>query len=154
MKPVRNRGPVGFDKNVKINKKTVKRLLGYLFTPYKLQIITVLICLVVSSITGVVGSLFLRTLIDEYIEPLLLESAPVFSGLLKAITVMGVVYLIGIISTLIYTRVMAVVSQKVLKQIRDEMFSHMQKLPIKYFDTHSHGDVMSIYTNDTDTLVK
>ncbi len=152
MKPVRNRGPVGFDKNVKINKKTVKRLLGYLFTPYKFQIITVLICLVVSSITGVVGSLFLRTLIDEYIEPLLLESAPVFSGLLKAITVMGVIYLIGIISTLIYTRVMAVVSQKVLKQIRDEMFSHMQKLPIKYFDTHSHGDVMSIYTNDTDTL--
>ncbi len=152
MKPVRNRGPVGFDKNVKINKQTVKRLLGYLFTPYKFQIITVLICLVVSAVTGVVGSLFLRTLIDDYIEPLLLESAPVFSGLLKAITVMGIIYLIGIISTLIYTRVMAVVSQKVLKQIRDEMFSHMQKLPIKYFDTHSHGDIMSIYTNDTDTL--
>lgn len=152
MKPGRNRGPVGFDKNVKINKKTVKRLLGYLFTPYKLQIATVLICLVVSAVTGVAGSLFLKTVIDDYIEPLLLESAPVFTGLLNAIITMGVIYLIGILSTLIYTRVMAVVSQKVLKQIRDEMFEHMQRLPIKYFDTHSHGDVMSIYTNDTDTL--
>lgn len=152
MKPARNRGPVGFDKNVKINKKTVKRLLGYLFTPYKFQIITVLICLVVSAVTGVVGSLFLKTVIDDYIEPLLLESAPVFTGLLNAIMMMGAIYLLGILSTLIYTRVMAVVSQKVLKQIRDEMFEHMQRLPIRYFDTHSHGDVMSIYTNDTDTL--
>ncbi len=148
----RGRSPVGFDKNVKINKKTVKRLLGYLFTPYKLQITTVFICLVVSAVTGVAGSLFLKTVIDDYIEPLLLESAPVFTGLLSAIITMGVIYLIGILSTLIYTRVMAVVSQKVLKQIRDEMFEHMQRLPIKYFDTHSHGDVMSIYTNDTDTL--
>ncbi len=152
MKPGRNRGPVGFDKNVKINKKTVKRLLGYLFTPYKLQISTVFICLVVSAVTGVIGSLFLKTVIDDYIEPLLLESAPVFTGLLNAIITMGVIYLIGILSTLIYTRVMAVVSQKVLKQIRDEMFEHMQRLPIKYFDTHLNGDVMSIYTNDTDTL--
>lgn len=152
MKSGRNRGPVGFDKNVKINKKTVKRLLGYLFTPYKLQITTAFICLVVSAVTGVAGSLFLKTVIDDYIEPLLLESAPVFTGLLNAIITMGGIYLIGILSTLIYTRVMAVVSQKVLKQIRDEMFEHMQRLPIKYFDTHSHGDVMSIYTNDTDTL--
>ena len=148
----RGRGPVGFDKNVKINKKTVKRLLGYLFTPYKLQIITVFICLVVSAVTGVAGSLFLKTVIDDYIEPLLLESAPVFTGLFNAIMMMGAIYLLGILSTFIYTRVMAVVSQKVLKQIRDEMFEHMQRLPIKYFDTHSHGDVMSIYTNDIDTL--
>lgn len=148
----RGRSPVGFDKNVKINKKTVKRLLGYLFTPYKLQITTAFICLVVSAVTGVAGSLFLKTVIDDYIEPLLLESAPVFTGLLNAIITMGGIYLIGILSTLIYTRVMAVVSQKVLKQIRDEMFEHMQRLPVKYFDTHSHGDVMSIYTNDTDTL--
>ena len=152
MKPARNKGPVGFDKNVKISKKTIKRLLGYLFTPYKLQIITVFICLIVSAITGVAGSLFLKTVIDDYIEPLLLESAPVFTGLFNAIMIMGAIYLLGILSTFIYTRVMAVVSQKVLKQIRDEMFEHMQKLPIKYFDTHSHGDVMSIYTNDTDTL--
>lgn len=152
MKPGKNKGPVGFDKNVKINKKTIKRLLGYLFTPYKLQITTVFICLVVSAVTGVAGSLFLKTVIDDYIEPLLLESDPVFTGLLNAIITMGVIYLIGILSTLIYTRVMAVVSQKVLKQIRDEMFEHMQRLPIKYFDTHLNGDVMSIYTNDTDTL--
>ena len=105
-----------------------------------------------SAVTGVAGSLFLKTVIDDYIEPLLLESAPVFTGLFNAIMMMGAIYLLGILSTFIYTRVMAVVSQKVLKQIRDEMFEHMQRLPIKYFDTHSHGDVMSIYTNDTDTL--
>ena len=97
----RGRGPVGFDKNVKINKKTVKRLLGYLFTPYKLQIITVFICLVVSAVTGVAGSLFLKTVIDDYIEPLLLESAPVFTGLFNAIMMMGAIYLLGILSTFI-----------------------------------------------------
>ena len=91
-------------------------------------------------------------MIDDYITPLLVQAVPDFSGLLRVMIMMGGIYLIGVLATLFYNRFMAVISQSILKDIRDEMFSHMQTLPIKYFDTHSHGDVMSHYTNDTDTL--
>ncbi len=130
---------------------TVKRTLGYLLD-YKWQFAVVVVCLIVSALTGVASSLFLRTLIDDYITPLLLEAAPDYTGLLRAIITMAGIYLIGITSGLIYNRLMAVISQGVLRNIRDKMFSHMQTLPIKYFDTHTHGDVMSRFTNDTDTL--
>lgn len=133
-------------------KDTLKRLLGYIFKSYKLQFAVVLICIFLSSIAGVAGSLFIKVLIDDYITPLLLEANPVFDGLLRAISIMGVIFLVGIVSTLIQKIIMVVISQGVLKKIRDDMFSHMQTLPIKYFDTHTHGDVMSYYTNDTDTL--
>lgn len=139
-------------KGAKNKKKTLKRLLGYIFSDYKLQIFVVLICIVLSSLASVCGSMFLRILIDNHIEPLLLSDNPVFTGLIRAILTMGLIYFIGIISSYLYNVIMAVVSQKILKQIRDEMFSHMQSLPIKYFDTHTHGDIMSYYTNDTDTL--
>ena len=99
-----------------------------------------------------VSSLFIKILIDNYIVPLLGESDPDFAGLLGAIALMGSIYIIGILATLFYNRLMVVVEQGTLKKIRDRMFAHMQTLPIKYFDSHSHGDVMSRYTNDTDTL--
>lgn len=130
---------------------TVKRLLS-LMADYKLQIILVVICILLSAVAGAASSLFIQKLIDQYITPLLGKPSPDFTGLLQAILLMGGIYLIGILATLFYNRMMVVVAQGTLKKIRDRMFNHMQSLPIKYFDTHSHGDVMSHYTNDTDTL--
>lgn len=135
----------------KVDVNTIKRILSYL-SKYKLKLFIVLFCIIISSLTNVAGSMFLRILIDNYISPLLLESSPVLNGLLKAIIIMGGIYLIGITSGLLYSRLMVTISQGVLKNIRDKMFSHMQKLPIKYFDSHTHGDIMSHYTNDIDTL--
>ncbi len=135
----------------KINFKTIKRLLSYMGN-FKLHLILVFVCIIISTVANVSSSLFLQTLIDDYISPLLLEANPVFTGLLKAIAAMACLYLTGIISALIYNRTMAVIAQGTLKNVRDKMFSHMQTLPIKYFDTHTHGDIMSHYTNDTDTL--
>jgi len=135
----------------KINRKTVSRLLSYL-EAYRLRFILVLLCILTSAIAGVCASLFIQTLIDDYIAPLLLESVPDYSGLLRAIGIMAVVYLTGVGATLLYNRLMVTIAQGILKQIRDQMFERMQALPIRYFDTHSHGDVMSHYTNDTDTL--
>lgn len=138
-------------KKQQFDKKTLKRLLSYL-KAYKGRFIFVLVCILISAGASVLASLFLQTLIDEYITPLLVEAAPNFSGLLSAIILLGCIYLVGVLATLFYNRLMAVISQGILKKIRDDMFSHMQTLPIKYFDTHSHGNVMSHYTNDTDTL--
>lgn len=135
----------------KADMKALKRLMSYM-TRYKGKFILVLIFILLSSLTSVASSLFLKSLIDDFIAPLLLQAEPVFTGLLKAITTMGCVYMAGVLSTLIYNRLMVGIAQGVLKTIRDDMFSHMQELPIKYFDTHSHGDIMSHYTNDTDTL--
>lgn len=134
-----------------VNKETIKRLLSYL-KRYKLQIVFVVICIIISAATGVISSLFIQSLIDDYIAPLLLQAEPDFSGLIKAITTMAFLYIAGVCATLFYNRVMVVIAQGILKKIRDDMFSHMQTLPVKYFDTHTHGDVMSHYTNDTDTL--
>ena len=135
----------------KIDFTVVKRLFSYI-SRYKLKLLTVSIFILISSGVTAVSSLFLQVLIDNYISPLLLMSEPNFSGLLKAIIIMSVIYLVGTLSTLVYNVVMSSISQGVLKKIRDDMFSHMQTLPVKYFDTHSHGDIMSCYTNDTDTL--
>lgn len=134
------------------NRVAIKRLLSYVTGQYKVPFAFILVCILVSSLAGVAGSMFLKVVIDDYIAPLLLEANPVFAGLLQAILIMGAIYLAGVIATFIYNRLMVVIAQGVLKKIRDEMFSHMQSLPIKYFDTHSHGNVMSHYTNDTDTL--
>ena len=134
-----------------VNPNTVKRLLGYL-SVYKTRVILVVICILLSAIANVMSSLFIQRLIDDYISPLLLEANPVFDALFRAIVQMACIYVIGILASLIYNRTMAVISQGILKKIRDDMFAHMQTLPIKYFDTHTHGDVMSHYTNDTDAL--
>ena len=149
----RGRMPRGDGRKAKDVKGTLKRLFSYIGNGYKLHFTLVFICIILSSVAGVIGSLFLRTLIDDYIEPMLLSAGtPDFAPLLKAISIMALIYLTGLTSTWLYNFIMVSVSQGVLKTIRDDMFSHMQTLPIKYFDTHSHGDVMSHYTNDTDTL--
>lgn len=135
----------------KADMKTVKRVLKYLFA-YKWKLAFVMVCIIVSALAGVNGSKFLQTLVDDYIKPLMLESNPDLSGLLKDIIVVGIVYVLGALSTFAYNRIMVTVSQSVLKNIRDTMFAKMQTLPIKYFDTHSFGDTMSRYTNDIDTL--
>jgi len=132
-------------------KVTLERLMSYI-SAYKLKLVAVFVAIAVSSVAGVCGSLFIKTLIDDYIAPLLLEANPDFSGLLTTLIIMGVIYFSGAMATYIYNRLMITVAQGVLREIRDDMFEHMQKLPVKYFDTHTHGDVMSHYTNDTDTL--
>lgn len=124
----------------------------YITVDYKKTLIFVIICIVLSSIASVAGSLFIEILIDDYITPLIGAKNPEFTGLLKLIFIMAIIYLIGIFANFTYNRKMIKISQGVLKKIRDEMFSKMQHLPIKYFDTHTHGDIMSHYTNDTDTL--
>ena len=131
--------------------KSFRRLLSYM-KKYWLQLILVLICILVSAVAGVAGSTFLQTLIDDYISPMLLNGSQDFSGLASALIKLGVLYAAGILGTLFYNRLMVVVAQGILKTIRDQMFSHMQTLPIRFFDTHASGDVMSLYTNDTDTL--
>lgn len=139
----------------KIKKKLDFAILGRIFdymAKYKIHIFFVSIFILISSGVTAVSSLFLQVLIDKYITPLLLSSNPDFSGLLNLILTMACIYLAGAASTLAYNMLMAKVSQGVLKDIRNDMFGHMQTLPIKYFDTHSHGDIMSSYTNDTDTL--
>ena len=141
------RGPRG-----KINKGTFPRVIKYITKNHKKELALVIVCIIISSLANVLGTLFLRTLIDDYITPLLGVENPVFTGLLKAIGMMACIYVVGVLSTYIYQRVMAIVSQGVLRDIRDDMFDKMEELPIRYFDTHTHGDIMSHYTNDTDTL--
>ena len=136
----------------KLDTQTLKRLFGYVFRNYKLKFAIVMILVVLSSLTNVASSLFMQKLIDDYITPMMSQENPVFTGLLKALSVMACIYLVGIISSYLYNRFMSRISQGTLKAIRDEMFEKMQRLPIRYFDTHTHGDIMSYYTNDTDTL--
>ncbi len=145
-------GQMAGGKRSKNPKKTLARLLRYFKGGYAVQFTVVLICILLSAVANVAGSMFLRVLIDDYIAPLLLQASPVFTGLIHAISLMALVYLVGIVSTFLYNRIMVSISQGILKQVRDEMFGRMQKLPIRYFDTHTHGDLMSHFTNDTDTL--
>ena len=119
---------------------------------YKRQLVFVVICILLSAVASAASSVFLQTLIDDYIVPLLGTDNPVFGGLIKALITIGIVYMIGVISSLLYSRAMVKVAQGTLKKIRDDMFEKMQRLPIRIFDTRTHGDIMSLYTNDTDTL--
>ncbi len=151
------RGPMGaaFAKDrpkAKDQGKVIKRLLSYMSLPNRVRMGVVLVCILVSAVAGVAGSMFLETLIDDYITPLLAAPNPVFTGLLRAIGIMGLIYLLGAGSTFFYNWLMVDISQSILKDIRDDLFSKMQRLPIKYFDTHTHGELMSRFTNDTDTL--
>lgn len=139
-------------KKQNISMQTLKRLFGYITRDYKKQFAIVVICIILSAVASVSGALFLQKLIDNYITPLLSVENPVFTPLLKAICTLIAIYLVGIVSTYIYNRTMTVIAQGTEKNIRDEMFSKMQTFPIKYFDTNTHGDIMSHYTNDADTL--
>ena len=143
------------DKNrpkMEIKKGTVKRLFSYITGPYKFRLVIVFFCILFSAVAGVLGSLFLQILIDDNITPMIENNLTDYAPLLKSIFIMAGIYLIGIISTYTYNILMTTVAQGVLRDIRDDMFSKMEYLPIKYFDTHTHGDIMSRYTNDADTL--
>ena len=139
-------------KGEKIDIKVITRIFGYLSVKHRLMMLGVVLCIVVASLANVASSLFLNSLIDEYIEPMLLSGSTDFSGLIKMLIKMALIFLCGIAATFIQNRIMIVVAQGALKNVRDEMFTHMQTLPIKYFDTNSFGDMMSRYTNDADTL--
>ncbi|HJB70015.1 MAG TPA: ABC transporter ATP-binding protein/permease [Candidatus Flavonifractor avistercoris] len=136
-----------------VNRKhVVGRLLSYVGRGYLALFVVVILCILVSAVASVSGSLFLGTLIDNYIVPLAAMANPDFSGLLRVILMMACLYLVGALCAFAYNRIMVTISQGVQKRIRDDLFGHMQTLPIKYFDTHAHGDVMSVYSNDVDTL--
>ena len=136
----------------KLNVNTVKRLFKMMLSKYKKRLVLVFICLIISSVVSVCAPLFTKTIIDSYIIPFLGAEDVSFDGLKNLILVMCIIFILGAVATFIYNWLMVTVAQGTLKTIRDTMFTKMQKLPIKYFDTHSHGDVMSYYTNDTDTL--
>lgn len=148
--------PRGMKPTVENPGKILKRIIGFVTKNYLPHCITVLVCIVVSVLANVQGTWFTKNLIDQYIEPLLADSAmgitPDYSGLLSAIGRVACFYAIGIVAAYLNTRMMVYVTQGSLKNLRDEMFLHMETLPIKYFDTHAHGDIMSMYTNDVDTL--
>ena len=138
------------------NKKnmgaTLKRLLSYILKKYKWQCLFVALCILASTAANIGGTLFMRNLIDDYILPFVNQVQPDLAPLLRALLVMAAVYYIGVFCTWAYNYIMIYVSQGMLKTVRDDLFRHMERLPIRYFDTKSHGDIMSIYTNDTDTL--
>ena len=132
--------------------KTIKRLLSFVLKKYWLHYFIVIICIIISALVNVKGFLFLGTLIDEYIKPYIGQQNVDFSALLAAITEMAIIYGVGIIANFLQARLMINVTQGTMKSLRTDVFNHMETLPIKYFDTHAHGDIMSVYTNDIDTL--
>lgn len=146
------RGPRGPKPKIKNPGKLFARLMGFIFKKYLPACIIVVICIFVSVLANVQGTMFTKNLIDDYIVPLLKTGSPDYGPLLAAMGRVAVFYGIGVISTFTYSKIMIYVSQGTIKNLRVELFSHMQDLPIRYFDSHAHGDIMSIYTNDIDTL--
>ena len=135
-----------------IQSRNMKRIVQLVFQHYGIHMVFVFIGIIVSAIANVRGTAFMQTLIDKYITPMIGRSSPDFGPLAKAMTQIVIVYLIGAGCSYMYQRIMVNVGQGTMRRVRENLFSHMEKLPIKYFDTHSHGDIMSVYTNDTDTL--
>ena len=148
MGPNSRRGGVAEIKDI---KKTTNRLLSY-FKKYKFAMVMVVIFIILSSLTGVASSIFIEKLIDDYITPLMGSVNPDLSGIIRLLTVMAGVFVVGVISNYAYARIMVNVAQGILREVRDEMFSKMQSLPVGYFDSHTHGEIMSRYTNDIDSL--
>lgn len=136
----------------KENIQTAKRLLKYVTGTYKIRFVIVFICILLSSVASISVSMSLKFLIDDFITPLIGQQSPNFANLYRALAVLGSIFLMGVISTFTYTRLMVYIGQGVLKKVRDDMFEHMQTLPIRYFDQNTNGSIMSLYTNDTDTL--
>lgn len=139
-------------KSYQNNLKTAKRLLKYVTGKHKVALVAVFICIIISSIASISVSLSLKFLLDDFIVPLIGNTDPNFRELYMALAVLGTIFLLGVIGTFVYTRLMVNIGQGVLKRVRDDMFEHMQTLPIRYFDQHTNGSIMSLYTNDTDTL--
>lgn len=145
-------GPGGRGPKVENPGKIFKRLFSFMMESYRIPFIIVVICIIVAAFASVQSSMFSKTLIDEYITPLLGVDNPDFGPLLKGLASIACVYLVGIVTSYVYNRIMVNITQGTLRNIREKMFKHMESLPIKYFDTHAHGDIMSMYTNDIDTL--
>ncbi|MCQ2479868.1 MAG: ABC transporter ATP-binding protein/permease [Clostridia bacterium] len=150
--PMGGRRMRGMKPTVKNPGKLFKRILGFVFKKYPVRLIIVFVCIVVSVLATIQGTMFMRTLIDDFITPLIKAQHPDFTPLAKEIFRVACFYLLGAAASYIQGRILVVVSQGTLRDLRNEMFNKMQSLPIKYFDTHSHGDIMSIYTNDIDTM--
>ena len=146
------RPPRGMKPQVKDPGKLFARLMKFVFKKYKWHYICVLVCICIGVFASVQGTMFQKSLIDDYIGPMLLADSPNFAPLLGAMGKVAVFYLIGVVAVFLQNRIMIYVAQGVLRDMRDKVFGHMERLPIKYFDTHSHGDIMSVYTNDIDTL--
>ena len=157
--PSFDRGPrgarganAGFQKATKQQKQVMLRLFGFVLKNYKFSILTVLVCIVVTSITSLFSTLFTRTLIDDYITPLTQTANPEYGSLLQALVRLGLILLLGVVASYAYNRLMINVSQGTMLRLRKQIFERMEKLPISYFDSHSHGELMSVYTNDVDSL--
>lgn len=144
--------PRGMKSTVANPWKVFSRIMGFVFHKYLFACIAVLVCIIISVIANVQGTMFMRTLIDDFITPLLGQTTPDYSGLLHEIIRVGIFYAIGILASYSYNKIMVYITQGTLDRLRNEMFDHMETLPIRYFDTHAHGDIMSMYTNDVDTL--
>lgn len=151
VKPMRG-GPRGPKPKIDNPGKILKRLLSYVFANYKFHFAVVIICILLSSLMTLRGTWFMQSLIDDYIIPLTKAESPDFAPLAGALASLALTYGIGIIASYIYNRIMVNISQGTMKKLRIDIFTHMESLPIKYFDTHAHGDIMSVYTNDVDTL--
>lgn len=150
--PMGGRPPRGAKPTVANPGKVFKRIIGFVAKNYLLQCIVVLVCIVLTVFSTIQGTMFMKTLIDQYIMPLMQQTVPDYTELLHAIIRVACFYAVGVIAAYVNTRMMVYVTQGTMRSLRDELFVHMESLPIKYFDTHAHGDIMSIYTNDVDTL--
>ena len=150
--PMGGRPPRGAKPTVANPGKVFKRIIGFVAKNYLLQCIVVLVCIVLTVFSTIQGTMFMKTLIDQYIMPLMQQTVPDYTELLHAIIRVACFYAVGVIAAYVNTRMMVYVTQGTMRSLRDEIFVHMESLPIKYFDTHAHGDIMSIYTNDVDTL--
>ena len=150
--PMGGRPPRGVKPTVANPGKVFKRIIGFVAKNYLLQCIVVLVCIVLTVFSTIQGTMFMKTLIDQYIMQLMQQTVPDYTELLHAIIRVACFYAVGVIAAYVNTRMMVYVTQGTMRSLRDELFVHMESLPIKYFDTHAHGDIMSIYTNDVDTL--
>lgn len=150
--PMGGRPPRGAKPTVANPGKVFKRIIGFVAKNYLVHCIVVLVCIAITVFSTIQGTMFMKTLIDQYIMPLMQQSVPDYTDLLHAIIRVACFYGVGVIAAYVNTRTMVYVTQGTMKNLRDELFVHMESLPIKYFDTHAHGDIMSIYTNDVDTL--
>ena len=150
--PMGGRPPRGVKPTVANPGKVFKRIIGFVAKNYLLQCIVVLVCIVLTVFSTIQGTMFMKTLIDQYIMPLMQQTVPDYTELLHANIRVACFYAVGVIAAYVNTRMMVYVTQGTMRSLRDELFVHMESLPIKYFDTHAHGDIMSIYTNDVDTL--
>ena len=146
------RAQAGFQKMNKEQRSTLLRLLRLVLEHYKWMVLTVLVCIAISSVTSLASTLFTRTLIDDYVVPLTQVDNPQYASLLQALFKLGLVLLLGVICSYTYNRLMIYVSQGTQLRLRKQLFERMERLPLSYFDTHSHGEMMSTYTNDVDSL--